>query len=37
MLSGILAGIGSLFSSAATSFSWFFIHDEAETPKSLIK
>ena len=37
MLGNIFTAIGSFCSSAATSFSWLFLHDEPETPKSLIK
>ncbi len=37
MFSSILASIGELFSKSATSFSWFWYHDETKCPKSLIK
>ena len=37
MLANILASIGSLCSSAVTTFTWTWIMDESECPKSLIK
>lgn len=37
IISAILTGIGSICSSAVNSFTWLWVHDEPECPKSLIK
>ena len=37
MLSSLFAGIGSVCSKAVTTFTWIWLSDEPECPKSLIK
>ena len=37
MLANILSTIGSVCSTATSSFTWLWYSDEAECPKSLIK